>query len=311
MLRNLFIFNSNSPKASFLCIFLLFLFELTIKYYFDYQSEEKELARLFHRNSKNVDYLFLGDSRIRSNINIETLDEFENLELENFGFAAASPVPQYFIFKRFLENNPDLKIRHCILGISKSHLVDIYSFRPRELYITRVLTFSEFLEVKKYLPENQIKAYYLSKLIPSYRFPDTIYFYSVYNDSIYKYPGLEGPATRFEIIFKAHNAFKALSEINMKYTENIIELCINNDIQVQLLVSPYPQSLYEEHELLNPHAFNEMDDFINQLCKKYQIDLIPMPRFLPDNNFQDNRHLNRRSAIHYTELLIDKLVHNN
>jgi hypothetical protein len=97
----------------------------------------------------------------------------------------------------------------------------------------------------------------------------------------------------------------------MKYTEKIIQFCISHDIHIQLLVSPIPQSIYDEFLRLNPHAFKEMDQFIHNLCEKFRIELIPMPRVLPDNHFQDYSHLTRKGSMDYTELLIDQLIHNN
>jgi hypothetical protein len=257
-----------------------------------------------------VDYIFLGDSRIRSNINEETLKKNDHWEFLNIGLGGATSVPLYFILKRLLNHNPGMQIRHCILALTKWHLIDIYAARPRELYVTRVYTFGEFLEIKEYLPENLIESYYLAKVIPSYSFPETIYFWDVYGkNDFYEYPGFEANTRWYSDITKEHVAFRNLSEINMKYTEKIIEFCIDHDIQVQLLVSPLPQSLYDEFQLVNPYGFDEMDQFINHLCKKHQIELVPMPRVLPDNNFQDYSHLNRKGSIDYTELLLDKLIH--
>ncbi len=317
MLKNLFIFNSKFPKAFVFCLCLLIILEAIIYIYFIKNNPDiKELDKLLHRNSKNVDFLFLGSSRMRSNINKETLNKIKNLEFVNFGFGGAASVPLYFILNRFLYNNPNMKIRHCILGLDKQHLVDIYSTRFREGYLTRVLKFSEFCEIKRYLPENLKKMYYLSKIIPSYRIPDSFLVYTVYKNRVYKYPGFEKRMHLYNNISMEHLAFKDPSELNMKYTEKIIEFCISNDIHIELLINPLPQSIYEEHQLLNPHGFQKMDNFISHLSKKYQVELIQLPRVLPDDKFQDPSyyqipsHLNREGAIYYTELLIEKIIQN-
>lgn len=313
MLKNSFISSSKFPKALAFCLCLIIILQAGIYIIFiENDPDMKALDKLLHRNSKNVDYLFLGDSRIRSNINEEKLNEIKNLEFVNFGMGGAYSVPQYFILKRFVKNNPGMKIRHCILGVDKQHLIDIYSSRPRENYLTNVLRFHEFREIEKYLPETQIKAYYLSKIFPSYSTPNNFIVYTVHSDRVFKYPGYEARMNRYGNITSEHLAFKELSELNMKYTEKIIEFCISNDIHIQLLINPIPQSIYEEHQTVNPNGFNEMNDFINHLCKKYQVELIQLPRVLPDDNFQDSSyhphpsHLSRKGSIYYTELLVEK-----
>lgn len=317
MLKNLSISNSKFPKAFVFCVCLLITLEASISIFFVENNPDLiALDKLLHRNSKDVDFLFLGSSRIRSNIHKETLDKIKRLEFVNFGFGGAHAAPLYFVLNRFLNHNPGMQIRHCILGLDKQHLVDIYSTRFREGYVTTVLTFREFCEIKKYLPEQMKKDYYLSKIIPSYRPPDSFLVYNIYKNNVYKYPGYETRMNRYNNITSEHLAFQDLLELNMKYTEKIIELCLSNDIHVQLLINPLPQSIYEEHLLLNPHSFKEMDDFIDHLCEKYGVELIKLPIVLPDNKFQDPSyrahptHLNRNGAIDYTELLVDKIIHN-
>lgn len=311
MLKNLFIFSSKIPKAFVFCLCILILLMAGINKHFEINSDIKEVDELLHRNSKNVDYIFLGDSSIRSNINEEALNKIETSEFVNFGFGGATSVPLYFILNRFLSNNPDMKIHNCIIGLAKQHLVDIYSTRPREYYVTRVLTFHEFWEIRRDLPEDQIQSYYLSKIIPSYGAPpQTIYFWNIYKNRVYKYPGFEVSMRGYNDITSEHLAFRDLSELNLKYTEKIIEFCLSNDIHIQLLIIPLPRSIYEEHLLLNPNAFKKMDNFIDHLCKKYQVELIQMPRVLEDSKFQDSDHLNRKGSIYYTELLVEKITQN-
>lgn len=150
--------------------------------------------------------------------------------------------------------------------------------------------------------------------MPSHRPPDSFLVYNIYRNNVYKYPGYETRMNWYNDITREHLAFQDLLELNMMYTEKIIELCINNNIHVQLLINPLPQSIYEEHLLLNPHAFKEMDNFIDHLCEKYGIEVIPMPRMLPDNKFQDPSsrrhpsHLSKNGAIYYTELLVEKII---
>ena len=79
-------------------------------------------------------------------------------------------------------------------------------------------------------------------------------------------------------------------------------------------MNPLPRSVYEEHQTVNPNGYDKMNDFINHLCEKYHVELIPLPRVLPDDNFQDTSyhphpsHLSRKGSIYYTELLVDKII---
>lgn len=317
MLKNSFISSFKLPKALVFCLCLIIVLQVGAYFIFTENNPDmKALDKLLHSNSKNVDYIFIGDSRIRSNINEETLNKIKNLEYVNLGMGGATAVAQYFILKRLVNNNPGMKIRHCILGVDKQHLTDIYSSRPRENYLTNVLTFREFREIEKYLPENQIKAYYLSKIFPSYSTPDHFLVYNVHPDRVFKYPGYKARMEMYYDIKSEHLAFKKLSKLNMEYTEKIVEFCISNDIHIQLLMNPLPKSIYEEHQTVNPNGFNRLNDFINHLYKKYQVELIHLPRFLPDNNFHDPSyrlhpsHLNKEGSIYYTELLIDKIIQN-
>lgn len=165
MRKNLSISNSKFPKAFAFCLCLLIILEASVSFFFVENNPDLiALDELLHRNSKDVDFLFMGSSRIRSNIHKETLDNIKRLEFLNFGFGGAHAAPLYFLLIRLLKNNPNMKIHHCILGLDKQTLVDIYSTRFREGYVTTVLTFREFCEIKKYLPEQLKKNWYRSKV---------------------------------------------------------------------------------------------------------------------------------------------------
>ena len=115
MLKSLSISSSRLPKAFILCLCLIIILQAGIYLFFiENNPDMKALDKLLHGNSKNVDYIFIGDSRIRSNINEEPLNKIKNLEFVNMGMGGAAAVAQYFILKEVFS---DLFSRSYLQGI--------------------------------------------------------------------------------------------------------------------------------------------------------------------------------------------------
>jgi hypothetical protein len=318
MLKNLFTSSSRIPKALLLALVLFVSFEIFLATSVEnlndrYTYKQNDVIN----NHRNIECLYLGDSKISYGIDAEYLTATTGKTHYNFGVDATTPPTQYFYLKNLIENG--VKIKSIVLGISKQHLTDIYANRPREAYLCRFYSLENYNEVKSYLPKAQRRAYLLSNTVMhSYKLSLENIGNKTANKIANKPTGfvsakygtrsLKTKLASPEKYIKANPDLNnySIEKINSTYLEKIFVLAKNKEIKISLLVSPGPESIYKSNEKIGMYI--EMNKLLRQLSKKHNIKLINISRYYPDEWFADEGHLNENYMLMYTKLVFHNRV---
>lgn len=321
----------NKNKKIFLKIILI-LFAcysttfIYIKYFKEFYNREPN-NRWYYLNqllNKNIDlsdstikYLFLGESRLNAGI-----DYLQIPNCWSLAYGGSSPIEQYFILKKYLENYP--KPDTLFYSVSPRFLCETYAFWD---YAVRndFFTFNNFKEIKK--NNNQFNdtvlgfcpklnfLLYKTKYIGYYQ--ADIYINSIYFGKKENIENITFMQNRKGQQFHP-NLLDSCSELNHEtkyqnfkpsllldhYFEQIFELCKEKNISVIFLFMPMNKSSFSQ---LSENFITDYQSYIKKYQHNYpNFDISDSIYFFSDNYFGDNSHLNFFGQQEFTNQLIEK-----
>ncbi|WP_422091138.1 hypothetical protein [Tenacibaculum ovolyticum] len=241
-------------------------------------------------------FLLMGDSQIQR-LNGELISK----KTKNI---ASSGEHYYFTYQKLLTliENKKHKIDKLILGVSVHNFAPVYnrlfnidfsegrSSLERYLYFIRPFDNSNFI--------TSFDGLFKSVFLGIYSTPD----WGGFKESTNSNPNIEIINTTFNMHFSIKQNEEKFSYSQRTYLSKIDSLCINNNIDLILISTPYH---FRYKEKIDPKYFDFFSESLRKLNHRYHLNFITDkidPIFMSDAN-----HLNKLGAKKYSKIIEKKL----
>lgn len=235
----------------------------------------------------SLDYVLLGSSRCINHLQPELITKTTNKKGLNLGYASSGPVEIKLMLHEVIRNS----------NVKKVFIQVDYIFNQTQPDVLAIIGWLPFIKEKKVYSEliKYDDKYTLFKLIPFYRYQLFDPKIGIRNVSLI-YLGKQGdfisskgyiPINR---TLKKDTIFnKVINDKENKIFNEIIEICLKNDIELHFFTSPIYNNR-SDFGTLNKYLPN-FKDFSNSISER--------------NLFSDATHLNHQGASLFTEIFIE------
>lgn len=286
------------------------------------QTSEKQIWIMNKKNEK-YDVAFLGNSRVFTGINADTVQKITGLRAINLGCDGSALIENYIMLKQFLAHGNEIKT--LCLQIDKSGLIDMnkaYSY-PFHDYLLLDKLDDENVKEAFISTKGKVK-YYCWKYIPYIKYAEYNNFYSsrfFFNSNSVKETSFNLSGSRLDDIKMSEevknkkqndsiiNNFE-INPISIQYLNKILETCHEKNIKCVLYKTP----MYAPYYLRSDSGVILTEKFIKEYAIKSQCNFIDFQDTdISENfeNFKDRSHLNKQGANLFSSIFGTLLKQNN
>ena len=291
------------------------------KDYFDGEYPSwKQQKDYTHTSGDTEQILFIGDSTLKAAVIPDIIGE----SAYNLSLGGAGPIEMYYSLKNYLDNHP--KPQRIFLAFAPMHFTYLDRYRDRTLYF-------HFLSSQEQI-ESQLNIFKLDNVPLLDRLPillenvqymckfPTKYFQTIrnsklkrgkYNEENYQQVAAErghmyfGRDPEWFNHYEIHKQLKVdfkLLRVEDFYMRQLLKLCIDNNIQVDMVQTPINQIVYDE---ASKHVyFPPYQEYLRSLSKEFNIAIDSELVFYDVTLFGDELHLNEKGAEIYSNALKSK-----
>ena len=290
--------------------------------YFDgeYPSWQQQ-KNYTHTQGSESQIIFLGDSAFKAAVIPELIaDNAYNLSL-----GGAGPIEMYYSLKNYLQNHP--KPQKIFISFGPMHFIYLERYYDRTLYFhflspkeqiesqLNILNFDDvpildrpmiLLENLQFMTKFPTKYFQTIRMSELKRGPlNEDNYNQVASERGHMFFGLDSEwFNHYEPHEQLQVDFKLLRSEDF-YMRKLLQLCIDNDISVQMLQTPINKMTYSTASKYN--YFPPYLEYLRSLSKEFNIEIETDLVFYDVNFFGDHLHVNEEGAKLFTETLKHKL----
>ena len=275
-----------------------------------------------HIEGNESQIIFLGDSAFKAAIIPELIaDNAYNLSL-----GGAGPLEMYYSLKNYLQNHP--KPQKVFISFGPMHFIYLERYYDRTLYF-------HFLSPNEQI-ESQLNIFnydnvalinrpliLLENIQYMIKFP-TKYFQTIKKSELnrgalnidnYQQVASERGHMFFGLDSEWFNHYKPHEQLQVDfkllkvedfYMRKLLQLCLDNDIPVQIVQTPVNKFTYEtasKHDYFSPYF-----EYLRSLSREFNINVETELNIYDVNLFGDHLHVNEKGAVIFTNKLKDKYI---
>lgn len=260
--------------------------------------------------------LILGDSRAKSGFIPKNLSK----DTYNLALGGVSSPEMYITLRNYLENHE--KPKTVFIAFAPTHSIYADAFWTRGIYF-HYLSTKEFIEIMKKATEYNDKDYlidnYLTEYINYKLYLPNKYAAAIKNskdrEKINDEKYIKVNNNKGQIYFGQAKVNENLNQETVVekfvpsktidyYLNQIIELCINNEIDVIIEQIPFNKASYDG---VSAEFVNGYQEYMESIQKKYPSIIVNTElSYLTNDNFGDPSHLNEQGAKKYTNMILRK-----
>lgn len=321
MRKNSSIFNFNSlPKAFSLFFFLCAIFEILVFKFHEYPVMHRIKKILIETQKINADILFLGDSSITRDIDVNEFERITKKKIYTYGTTASFSWPQYYLLlKDYLKCQPHPKyvILMSVPMVWSKDLNEVSCttftkhYFPHDLRIFNLVLegypIVDFIEgyFIRPLPSIQYRDYLNKKVLSLFQKKEIQKDFESDKETISGLIANKGTSLGDGVFTVTKNGNKNffLRETNLLYFNKIAKLLNDLQIKYAYAVSPIAEDSFTKRET------SELKKINQKLIETHPglIFLQPEVLLYANSDFLDtDAHLNRKSALPFTQKMAEE-----
>ena len=270
-----------------------------------------------HTTNDKSQILFLGDSAFKAAVIPDIIGD----SAYNLSLGGAGPIEMYYSLKNYLDNHP--KPQRIFCSFAPMHFTYLERYRDRTLYF-------HFLSPQEQI-ESQLNIFSLDDMPLSdkflmsmdnwqymIKFP-TKYFRTIkdselkrgqFNEEQYQQAANErghmffGRDPEWFNHYNIHQQLKVdfkLLQVEDFYFRKLLQMCLDNDIKVDFVLTPINQITYSEASKYN--YFPPYQEYLQNISKEFNLNIETNLIFYDVTLFGDELHLNEKGAEIYSNNL--------
>lgn len=275
---------------------------------YGFWMQQRDYAKSKHDTEDSV--ILLGDSRMKLGVDPQAIGG----NVYNLALAGGTPIEMYYTLKNYLVNN---KPRAVVIGFAPTHFMHMESYTQRSLYF-HYFNRDEVMEINENVfrldgkdfkaeavqYEYYSPAVYLNGLIHSVRENRTEINQETYKEASTHNGGLssnDNIAKQDDCPEETKDAFFRVSPVLDYYFRSTIELCLSNNIPIEVIQLPINK---EGFLLLEKTGYySQYIDYMESVRNDYGIAVVVDIPAYEREYFMDGSHLNKRGSERFVATL--------